>query len=257
MESIKIQKYFTDCGVMSRRAAEAEIAKGNVKINGETARLGDRMTPGVDSVTYLGKTVEMPKFKKNIYIMLNKPRGYLTTMSDDRGRATVAELVSDVGERVYPVGRLDMDSEGLLLLTNDGDLALKLTHPRHEIPKIYHVRVGGVVPYDILKKLNAPMEIDGYKLLPVKTELISVKGDYSILRMTLFEGRNRQIRKMCESVDLEVLRLSRIAIGSLTLGDLAPGKWRHLSRSQVEYLKGSDKKSNTHTKNTSKTTEHK
>ena len=246
MESIKIQKYFTDCGVMSRRAAEAEIAKGNVKINGETARLGDRMTPGIDSVTYLGKTIELPKFKKNVYIMLNKPRGYLTTMSDDRGRATVAELVENIGERVYPVGRLDMDSEGLLLLTNDGDLALKLTHPRHEIPKIYHVRVGGVVPYDILKKLNAPMEIDGYKLLPVKTELISVKGDYSILRMTLFEGRNRQIRKMCESVDLEVLRLSRIAIGSLTLGDLAPGKWKHLSRSQVEYLKGTNKK---HVKN--------
>ena len=158
-------------------------------------------------------------------------------MSDDRGRATVAELVRNVGERVYPIGRLDMDSEGLLLLTNDGELALKLTHPRHEIPKIYHVKVSKKVPYETLKKLNLPMEIDGYKLLPVKCELISVKADHSVLRMTLFEGRNRQIRKMCESVDLEVLSLRRIAIGNLSLGELAPGKWRYLTRTQVEYLK--------------------
>ncbi|MBE6530979.1 MAG: rRNA pseudouridine synthase [Ruminococcaceae bacterium] len=250
MDSIKLQKYFTDCGVMSRRAAEAEIAAGKVKVNGEVATAGQRIIPGVDSVTYLGKPIEMPKFKKNIYVVLNKPRGYLTTMSDDRGRATVAELVSDVGARVYPVGRLDMDSEGLLLLTNDGELALKLTHPRHEIPKIYHVKVAGKVAYDTLKKLNAPMEIDGYKLLPVKTELISVKSDHSVLKMTLFEGRNRQIRKMCESVELEVLRLKRIAIGNITLGELAPGKWRYLSSAQVEYLRtsGRKKQSNNKTK---------
>lgn len=250
MDSIKLQKYFTDCGIMSRRAAEAEIAAGKVKVNGEVATAGQRIIPGVDSVTYLGKPIEMPKFKKNIYVMLNKPRGYLTTMSDDRGRATVAELVSDVGARVYPVGRLDMDSEGLLLLTNDGELALKLTHPRHEIPKIYHVKVAGKVAYDTLKQLNAPMEIDGYKLLPVKTELISVKSDHSVLKMTLFEGRNRQIRKMCENVELEVLRLKRIAIGNITLGELAPGKWRYLSSAQVEYLRtsGRKKQSNNKTK---------
>ena len=135
-----------------------------------------------------------------------------------------------------------MDSEGLLLLTNDGDLALRLTHPRHEIPKIYHVRVSGKVERDILKKLNAPMEIDGYQLLPVKTELISIKNDYSVLRMTLFEGRNRQIRKMCEAVGLDVLRLCRIAVGNIMLGELAPGKWRHLTSSQVEYLKRSSHK---------------
>lgn len=242
MDSIKLQKYFTDCGIMSRRAAEKEIECGRVKVNGEVATSGQRIIPGVDTVTYKGKTVTMPKFKKNVYIMLNKPRGYLTTMSDDRGRATVAELVADVGTRVYPVGRLDMDSEGLLLLTNDGELALKLTHPRHEIPKIYHVRVNGKVEYPTLKALNAPMEIDGYKLLPVKTELISIKPEYSVLRMTLFEGRNRQIRKMCESVGLDVLRLCRIAIGNITLGELAPGKWRYLSSSQVEYLRSSGSK---------------
>ena len=227
---------------MSRRAAEKEIECGRVKVNGEIATPGQRIIPGVDTVTYKGKAVTMPKFKKNVYIMLNKPRGYLTTMSDDRGRATVAELVKDVGTRVYPVGRLDMDSEGLLLLTNDGELALKLTHPRHEIPKIYHVRVNGKVDYPTLKALNAPMEIDGYKLLPVKTELISIKPDYSVLRMTLFEGRNRQIRKMCEAVGLDVLRLCRIAIGNITLGELAPGKWRYLSSSQVEYLRSSGSK---------------
>lgn len=233
---------------MSRRAAEKEIAEGRVRVNGEIAEAGRRIIPGVDTVTYRGKTVEMPKFKKNIYVMLNKPRGYLTTMSDDRGRATVAELTEGVGARIYPIGRLDMDSEGLLLLTNDGELALKLTHPRHEIPKIYHVKVGGIVSRETLKLLNSPMEIDGYKLLPVKTELISIKENNSILRMTLFEGRNRQIRKMCESVDLEVLRLTRIAIGNITLGDLAPGKWKYLSTSQVEYLKSAGGNKNNKTK---------
>ena len=238
MDSIKLQKYFTDCGVMSRRAAEKEIEDGNVRVNGEVATPGMRIIPGVDEVLYRGKPVLMPKFKKNIYVMLNKPRGYLTTMSDDRGRHTVAELVSDIDARVYPIGRLDMDSEGLLLLTNDGDLALKLTHPRHEIPKIYHVKVAGAVSQETLKTLNREMEIDGYKLLPVKTELISVKPDHSVLRMTLFEGRNRQIRKMCDAVGLDVLRLFRIAIGNISLGDIPPGKWRYLTSSQVKYLKG-------------------
>ncbi|MBE6597184.1 MAG: rRNA pseudouridine synthase [Ruminococcaceae bacterium] len=241
MESVKLQKYFTDCGIISRRAAEKEIAEGRVTVNGTVATEGQRIIPGKDVVAWKGKEITMPKFKKNVYIMLNKPRGYLTTMSDDRGRKTVAELTEDVGTRVYPVGRLDMDSEGLLLLTNDGELALKLTHPRHEIPKIYHVRVAGTVPREKLKALNSPMEIDGYQILPVKTELVSIKKEYSVLRMTLFEGRNRQIRKMCESQELEVLRLCRIAIGNIALGDLAPGRWKHLTSTQVEYLKGSAK----------------
>lgn len=252
MESIKLQKYFTDCGVMSRRAAEKEIEDGKVTVNGAVATPGMRITPGIDEVVYKGKKIAMPKFKKQVYVMLNKPRGYLTTMSDDRGRHTVAELVADVGERVYPVGRLDMDSEGLLLLTNDGDLALKLTHPRHEIPKIYHVKIKGTVPQETLKALNREMEIDGYKLLPVKTELISVKPDHSVLRMTLFEGRNRQIRKMCESVDLEIQRLFRVAIGDLSLGDIPPGKWRYLTSSQVKYLKGESTPRKTNKKDNSR-----
>ena len=239
MESIKLQKYFTDCGVMSRRAAEKEIELGKVRVNGEVATLGTRITPGVDSVTYLGKEVRMPKYKKKIYVMLNKPRGYLTTMSDDRGRPTVAELVADVGDRVYPVGRLDMDSEGLLLLTNDGDLALKLTHPRHEIPKIYRVTVKGEVTEGTLALLRSPLEIDGYKILPVETELIWQSKDKkeSILEMKLYEGRNRQIRKMCALADLTVKRLSRIAIGRLTLGELPEGRWRKLTSDELDYLK--------------------
>ena len=181
MESIKLQKYFTDCGVMSRRAAEKEIELGKVRVNGEVATLGTRITPGVDSVTYLGKEVQMPKYKKKIYVMLNKPRGYLTTMSDDRGRPTVAELVADVGDRVYPVGRLDMDSDGLLILTNDGDLTCRLTHPRHEIPKIYHVTVKGTLDEPTLKKLSSPLVIDGYKIQPVKINVIKKEPSQALL----------------------------------------------------------------------------
>lgn len=242
MELIRLQKFFTDCGVLSRRAAEEEIKNGRVRVNGRVAEVGQKIDPEHDVVEYRGETLRLPSKKHDTYIMLNKPRGYLTTMSDDRGRATVTELISDVGTRVYPVGRLDMDSEGLLLLTSDGELTNRLTHPRHEIPKIYHVKVEGNVSREQLKELNSSMEIDGYKLLPVKTELKSIQSDHSVLRMTLYEGRNRQIRKMCEAVGLNVLRLCRIAIGELKLGDLAPGKWRYLTKSQVEYLKSAGKR---------------
>ena len=239
MESIKLQKYFTDCGVMSRRAAEKEIELGKVRVNGEVATLGTRITPGVDSVTYLGKEVRMPKYKKKIYVMLNKPRGYLTTMSDDRGRPTVAELVADVGDRVYPVGRLDMDSDGLLLFTDDGELTNKLTHPRHEIPKIYHVTVSGKVSREKIDALSSPMIIDGYKILPVKTRVIDEGVSSSTLEMTLYEGRNRQIRKMCQQQNLKITRLCRVAIGNIRLGSLALGKWRYLTPAEVAYLKES------------------
>lgn len=238
-QTIRIQKFFTDCGILSRRAAEEEIKKGRVKINGATAEVGQKIDPTRDRVEYRGQVIaaiEKPRFT---YVMLNKPRGYLSTVTDDRGRHTVTELVADTGVRLYPVGRLDMDSEGLLLLTNDGELTNRLTHPKHEIPKIYHVKIRGIVTAEQVKALSSAMIIDGYRILPVKTELISVKDDTSVLRMTLFEGRNRQIRKMCESQSLTVLRLCRIAIGDLKLGNLAPGKWRYLTKTQVDYLKGS------------------
>lgn len=241
MEEIRLQKYLADMGLMSRRAAEKEILRGAVLVNGERVELGTKVDPDTDEIVYNGRAIK-PGFKHYVYIMLNKPRGYVTTASDEKGRPTVVELVAEVGERVYPVGRLDMDSDGLLLLTNDGDLANKLTHPKHEIPKIYHVEVEGVVDKYKIRELSSPMEIDGYEIQPVHTEVHSIKkdarrGDLTTLRMELYEGRNRQIRKMCEKCELKVKRLTRVAIGDIKLQNLKSGAWRHLTKTQVEYLK--------------------
>ena len=238
MEPIRIQKFFTDCGVLSRRAAEEEIKAGHVRINGEIAQIGQKIDPEHDQVTYRGKPVTMETHPRNVYIMLNKPRGYVTTMHDEQGRPCVTALIKDIPVRVYPIGRLDMDSEGLLLMTNDGELANKLTHPRHEIPKIYHVKIAGTVTQDQLKALGKPMNIDGYVIQPVDVKLISIQQDHCVLRMTLYEGRNRQIRKMCQTQKLSILTLRRIAIGDLELGNLAPGQWRYLTQTQIQYLKG-------------------
>jgi 23S rRNA pseudouridine2605 synthase len=240
-KTVRINKFFTDCGILSRRAAEAEIEAGRVKVNGEIAILGQKIDPKKDTVEYKGRRI-MPRRgedKKFTYVMLNKPCGYITTMTDDRGRKCVSELVADVGKRIYPVGRLDMYSDGLLLFTDDGELTNLLTHPKHEIPKIYHVKVKGSSDEKKIKELGKPMEIDGYKIEPVKVEIASDRSDSCILRMTLYEGRNRQIRKMCEQVHLEILSLRRVAIGDITLGDLPQGKWRHLSGAEVRYLKDS------------------
>ena len=169
--------------------------------------------------------------------MLNKPRGYLTSMSDDRGRPCVSELVSDVGVRVYPIGRLDLESEGLLLFTNDGDFANKLMHPRYHKPKTYHVKLAGEIEPEKVQRLSEPMDIDGYMTKPAEVSLITRKKEYSVVAITLFEGRNRQIRKMCEKLSLHVLSLRRVSIGEVKLGDLRPGKWRYLTKSQVQMLK--------------------
>ncbi len=236
MEEIRLQKYFTDCGVMSRRAAEKAILDGKVKVNGKVAELGQKIDPLRDEVSYNGRPV-LPSTDKYVYIMLNKPRGYVTTMSDEKGRRTVRELVSSVGQRVYPVGRLDMDSDGMLLMTNDGELTNMLTHPRHEIPKIYHVTVTGEVSEETRMALGQPMELDGYRILPVTTSVVSATKDSTMLKMTLYEGRNRQIRRMCELVGLKITRLTRCAIGSLELGALPPGKWRFLDDDEIAYLK--------------------
>ena len=236
--SIKVQKYFSDCGVMSRRAAEEAIKKGLVRVNGEVVSEGERIIPGVDLVEYNGVPV-IPSADKKIYVLLNKPRGFVTTLSDEKGRRTVAELVASVGTRIYPVGRLDMDSDGLLLFTDDGELTNKLTHPRHEIPKIYHVTVSGKVSREKIDALSSPMIIDGYKILPVKTRVIDEGVSSSTLEMTLYEGRNRQIRKMCQQQNLKITRLCRVAIGNIRLGSLALGKWRYLTPAEVAYLKES------------------
>lgn len=237
METIRLQKYFTDCGILSRRVAEAEIAAGRVKVNGEVAEVGQKILPGVDCVEYRGQAVLPPEHVGHTYVMLNKPRGYITSMADDRGRRCVTELVAGVGKRIYPVGRLDLESEGLLLLTNDGDLTYKLTHPRHKIPKIYHVKLDGNVSEAKISALSQPIELDGYLTKPVEISLLNRHDGTTTLRMVLYEGRNRQIRRMCAAQGLTVLRLCRVAIGDLKLGNLAPGKWRYLTRAQVEYLK--------------------
>ena len=235
---MRLQKFFSDCGVLSRRAAEAEIAAGRVKVNGVVAQIGDSIDPAVDVVEYKGKRILPREGKKRHYIMLNKPRGFVTTMQDEKGRPTVADLTAGVGGRVYPVGRLDMDSEGLLLLTDDGEFANHLTHPRHEIPKIYHVTLSTVLTKEQLATLRAPMELDGYRLQPVTVKKLAP----DTLQMNLFEGRNRQIRRMCEAAGLKVVRLQRIAIGDLGLGDLALGKWRELTPDEVTYLTTGKKK---------------
>lgn len=243
MEKIRLQKYFTDCGVLSRRAAEAEISAGTVTVNGITASVGDKITPGTDDVCWKGKPIK-PNAQKtgHTYIMLHKPPGYVTTMSDERGRPCVTDLIADLPQRVYPVGRLDMYSEGLLLFTNDGALANKLTHPSHSISKLYLVKIKGVLTDKDIERLTAPMKLDGYTLRPIEAKLCKSgavdRGGtlYSVIQITLYEGRNRQIRRMCDAVGLIVLRLRRIAVGNLLLSDLPAGKWRHLTKQEVEYL---------------------
>ena len=237
MEKIRLQKFFTDNKIMSRRSAERVIEAGNVKINGITAKVGDKVDPENDVVTYNGKIIKNNVLSKR-YIMLNKPLGYVTTTSDEKGRETVLSLVSDVGERIYPVGRLDMYSEGLLLLTNDGELTNRLTHPKHNMSKTYSVIIKGEISPDTLHKLTSPMEIDGYKLKPVKVRIISQKNGATNTLFTLNEGRNRQIRKMCDACGLTIMRLTRISIGKLKLGDLERGKWRELTKNEVDYLLG-------------------
>ena len=234
-ECVRIQKYISDCGIMSRRAAEREIRLGNIKINGICAELGGKVDPASDVITIRGKQIRGKD--KKITVMLNKPAGYITTLSDEYGRKCVADLVSDYGVRLNPVGRLDKDSEGLLLMTNDGMLLQHLTHPRYSLPKVYIVTVDTVITDNQFNYLREPMEIDGYKIRPVLSEILESSSDgHTVLRMTLHEGRNRQIRKMCAAAGLSVIRLERVAVGELTLGELRPGESRLLTASQLEYL---------------------
>lgn len=235
MEKIRLQKFMADAGIMSRRAAEEEIKNGNVSVNGHVAPLGTKVDPALDHVTYRGKRI-LNERRKYTYILMNKPRGYLSSTSDDRGRKCVTDLIDGVSARVYPVGRLDLISEGILILTDDGELKNRLTHPRHSIPKVYRVKVAGNVSeaqYDIL---TSPLEIDGYTIKPVEVSITGTDDSGTVMKMTLYEGRNRQIRKMCEQAGLTVKRLSRVSIGTLKLDGLPVGKWRYLEPEEVDYL---------------------
>ena len=230
----RLQKILASRGVASRRKAEEMITQGRVTCNGQTAHLGDSADPDVDEILLDGKP--LPSKAGYVYIMLNKPRGFVTTLSDEKGRRNVAELVSDCGTRVYPIGRLDMDSEGLLLFTNDGTFADRLMHPKHEIEKTYEVWVTGYRPGGE-ELLRRPITLDGYTIRAPKVSLRTSNGDRAVMLVTIHEGRNRQVRRMCQTAGMNVTRLRRIQEDSLRLGNLPLGKWRHLTAEEVENLK--------------------
>ncbi len=231
----RIQKIMASRGVASRRASEELILQGRVTCNGQVCGLGDRADPEKDTILVDGRP--LPSTPDAIYILLHKPRGYVTTLSDEKGRKNVSQLVSDCPQRVYPVGRLDMDSEGLLLLTNDGELANHLMHPSHVVDKVYQVWVQGFSP-EGLERLSQPIELDGYRIRKPAVKCQKRTGDKALLQITIHEGRNRQIRRMCAIAGMEVQRLKRIREGSLSLGQLPLGKWRYLTKEEVQALQG-------------------
>lgn len=225
----RIQKIISARGVASRRTAEAMIQDGRVTVNGIVAQLGQAADPEVDQILLDGKP--LPTGSKHVYILLHKPRGYVTTLSDEKGRKTAAELVRDCGTRVYPVGRLDMDSEGLLLFTNDGEFANKWMHPSHEVEKTYLTWVQGYSD-TALARLKMPIELDGYRIRAPKVRMVKP----GLLEITIHEGRNRQVRRMCDAAGMQVTRLKRVREGGLVLGDLKPGAWRYLTDEEVKHL---------------------
>ena len=229
----RLQKILSNYGVASRRKAEQMILDRRVRVNGNTASLGDVADDEEDVIEVDG--VRLKRQPARIVLMLNKPRGYVCTLSDEKGRKNVAELVSGCGARVYPVGRLDLNSEGLLLLTNDGELANRLTHPKKEVDKVYLVWLSQYIP-GCEASIASPIEIDGRPTSPAKVEKLRQDGETALLRITIHEGRNRQIRRLCERANVTVTRLRRVAEGSLQLGDLKPGQWRVLTEEEIAGL---------------------
>ena len=233
---VRLQKFVAEQGVASRRKSEDLIRAGKVKVNGHVAEIGMKINPRKDLVTVGKQKLTNVKNRKMVYVMLNKPRGYVTTVSDELGRKTVMDLLPDFGCRIYPVGRLDKDSEGLLLLTNDGSFTNCMTHPSHEYAKVYRVTVRPVVNDDILFNLRNGIEIDGRMTAPCEVTVLTEEENRVVLEFILHEGRNRQIRKMCESQGLEVARLKRISIGPVKLGILKQGDYRELTEQDVKKL---------------------
>ena len=233
---IRIQKHLSQCGVASRRKAETLIEQGKVKVNGRVAQIGDSVDPKRDKVTVSGKTVVATTEKR--YIMLYKPRGFVTTMHDEKDRKCVSDLVKDVGVTVFPVGRLDKNSEGLLILTNDGDFANHLTHPSSHVNKTYRVTVNGAVNDEQIDKMSSGIKLDDKTTQPCDVFVIERKADRTVLIFTIHEGINRQIRRMCEAVGLEVIRLKRTEIAGVKLGMLPQGKWRDLNEREMRRLNG-------------------
>lgn len=232
--SERLQKILSARGVASRRKAEEMIQAGLVTVNGNVAVLGQTADPDADVILVKGQP--LPMQQEFVYIMLNKPRGYVTTLSDEKGRPNAAQLVSDCGVRVYPVGRLDMDSEGLLLFTNDGDFANALMHPKHEVKKTYDTWVTGYAAGAEVR-LSRPVTLDGYTIRKPQVKLIRAEGTKAKFRITIHEGRNRQVRRMCEMAGMTVTQLRRVQEGNLQLSDLPLGKWRYLTQAEIDALK--------------------
>lgn len=230
----RLQKILSARGVASRRGAEKLIEEGRVTVNGAVAVLGQTADIELDEILLDGKP--LPAGSQPVYIMLHKPRGYVTTLSDEKGRKTAAELVKDCGERVYPVGRLDMDSEGLLLFTNDGEFANALMHPKHEVEKTYLTWAEGFSE-EAVARLKKPIELDGYRIRAPKVRVVKP----GLLEITIHEGRNRQVRRMCEAAGMKVTRLKRVREGNLSLGDLPLGKWRYLTFDEVNHLRNAER----------------
>ncbi len=235
----RLQKIIAAAGLTSRRAAEELIAAGKVRVNGAVASLGDKADAARDRITVDGKSLAPPEEK--VYIMLNKPRGYVTTLKDEKGRRTVAELVSGPGVRLFPVGRLDMNSEGLLIMTNDGELAERMMHPRGGVEKCYRTTVTGENIPAAAEKMKESMLIDGYRTRGARVEIERLTEKGGVLLVAIGEGRNRQVRKMCEQVGLRVTRLCRISEGGLKLGNLRSGEWRELTRAEIARLKQTER----------------
>ena len=230
----RLQKILSARGLASRRAAEEWIKAGRVTVNGKTAALGDTADADTDEICVDGNP--LPRQERLVYLVLHKPRGYVTTLHDEKGRPDAAQLVADCGVRVYPVGRLDMDSEGLLLFTNDGAFANRLMHPSHQVEKTYEVQVSGYAA-EKLTLLRRPIVLDGYRIAPPEVRLLRRAGDKAWVQVVIHEGRNRQVRRMCQAAGLTVLRLKRTREGDLRLGDLPLGKWRSLTEAEIENLK--------------------
>lgn len=237
MEKIRIQKIIADSGLCSRRKAEEFISAGKVTVNGRPCKLGDKALPNKDVIAVDGKRIYVAKRRQLYYIMLNKPRGYVTTTKDDRDRKCVTDLLSDFHERVYPIGRLDKNSEGLLLFTNDGNFANDIMHPSKHVSKTYRVTVRPDINDEQLVQLASGVVIDGRKTAECNVVVLDKQPGRVVLQMTIHEGRNRQIRKMCEAVGLEVARLKRTSIGPLKLGMLRPGEYRELKPDELRAIR--------------------
>ena len=235
-EIVRLQKYIAMCGVASRRKAEELIEKGQVKINGEkVSELGTKVEIGADKVMVSGKEIKV--IDKKYYIMLNKPEGYVSTVNDQFDRPTVIDLIdSEIKSRIFPVGRLDYDTSGLLLLTNDGDFTYRVTHPKFNMDKTYIAKIKGGINVSGLNRLRRGVKIDDYVTSPAEVEILDAKDGITIVKITIHEGKNRQVRKMFEAVAAKVVELQRISIGKVELGNLPLGRWRYLTSHEISYL---------------------